>query len=226
MSKRSEPRTVAARTVRGIAWLAVVLVLIARNGAGAQERVGAPQAPSAVHYLMRFRLGAPYTDLWSADREAVDSGVLAVVALPPAEPPLGAGTQSLIFCDGGLAEPLNSRAGSGVVVVILPARCFRAHSDMLDASVWTLVSPELPERFLAKNVGEETNRLRVELGEPAVLRRALKRDAIVRLEEPQFFESKKALLRSAADLIRRYAPEDEHVAVGFSVPPERTFRLP
>ena len=166
-----------------------------------------PDTPAAVEsiiYARKFTLENGYPFNWSKERPVVTSGYLLVLKVNPdlvfprqsAEPVLYVGTQT--------AERVNHGFPSGHVIAIAPGDV-----ALNEALLW-FGTPELPERV-------DTNVAKAELD--------VAKAAGIKPFSAKELDAARArggaelngativdVLRVAADLIRQYAPEEEHIA--------------
>jgi peptidoglycan hydrolase-like protein with peptidoglycan-binding domain len=166
-----------------------------------------PDTPAAVEgiiYARKFTLENGYTFDWSKERPVVTSGYLLVLKVDPdlvfprqvAEPVLYVGAQT--------AQRVNHGFPSGHVIAIAPGDV-----DLTKALIW-FGTPELPERVDTNEAKAELN-----LAKAAGIKPFSK--AEVDAAQAQASEELKGanvvdVLRVAADLIRQYAPEEQHIA--------------
>ena len=166
-----------------------------------------PDTPAAVEsivYARRFALENGYTFDWSKERPVVTSGYLLVLKVDPdlvfprecAEPVLYVGTQT--------AERVNHGFPSGYVIAIVPGDV-----DLHKALIW-FGTPELPERVDTNEAKAELNLAKAAGIKPFSTEEvnAARAQASEELNGATVVD----VLRVAVDLIRQYAPEEEHIA--------------
>ena len=169
-----------------------------------------PIAVEEIHHWMQFELEDPYVDQWNPAHPKVQAGSLVVIQSPLQKDRDGGRTNRILFAGDRVAEPLNPGTESGVVVVIVP---LVGESSIIP--MW-YGSRALPEQLVEGDISGEVQRahaggirgVSAPIGASVSARPA---------QRPRSFADKSGLLRAAAELIRRYAPEDEAIAAGFTI---------
>lgn len=172
-----------------------------------------PTTPSAIKglvYARPFTLASGFPTTWRAEQPMVTSGWLVVLDVNPAlvyprqiaEPVLYAGDQTV--------ERINVGFESGKVVAIIPSRV-----DLKTQPVW-FGTPELPERVDARRiVSERTLATRAGI---LPLPMQLVDAAVAQGGAELRVADKGALLREAANLIIRFAPDETELAQNWLKP--------
>lgn len=173
--------------------------LVVAAGATAQGARPIPPTPAAAEavFAAPFTIREGYRSDWGQERPWVTSGVVLVARVNPnlvfprqvAEPVLFAGNR--------VAERINVGYPSGYVVAIVPGTL-----DLARDPVW-FGTPALPEQVSAGTV--RTERLRAAAAGIRAAAPRIVRDE-VRLQD------REAVLKFAAALIRRYAPDEAELA--------------
>jgi len=163
-----------------------------------------PAAVDGIIYARKFTLQEGYKFRWCKETPVVTSGYLLVLEVNPdlvfarqsAEPVLYVGQQT--------AERLNHGYPSGHVVAIAPGDL-----DLNQALIW-FGTPDLPERVDTEMVNAELDLAKAGGIQPLSTRKL--EVAQTRAGEELKGATIVDVLRVAADLIRQYSPEDEHMA--------------
>jgi hypothetical protein len=172
-----------------------------------------PATPAGVFdlvYARKFTLQEGYQHLWSKDKPTVTTGYLLVLKVDPnlvyarqvAEPVLYVGNQT--------AERLNIGYESGYVVAIVPGDV-----DLKKATLW-FGTPELPERVDANMVKAEAAKAKAANLGPFTEK--VVQDAQAKGNTELKVSSKDELLRTAAELVLQYAPQEKQLAEGLAPP--------
>jgi hypothetical protein len=177
----------------------MVAGLVAAASATAQGVPPIPSTPAAAEavFAAPFTLRQGYRSDWGKERPLVTSGFVVVARVHPDLVYPRQVAEPVLFAGNRVAERINVGYPSGYVVAIVPGTL-----DLARDPVW-FGSPDLPEQVSAMAARAERQRA-VAAGIRAVPPRTVRDE--VQLQDRQ------AVLRLAAALIRRYAPDEAELA--------------
>ncbi|HVP12934.1 MAG TPA: hypothetical protein VMV94_17300 [Phycisphaerae bacterium] len=180
-----------------------------------------PSTPAAVDnlvYARKFTLQEGYQHLWSKDKPTITTGYLLVLKVDPnlvyarqvAEPVLYVGNQT--------AERLNIGYESGYVVAIAPGDV-----DLKKATIW-FGTPELPERVDANMVKAEAAKAKAANIGPFTEK--VVQEAQTKGTGELKVTNRAELLRTAAELILQYSPQEKQLAESLAPQPAKPAPAP
>ncbi|HMQ16513.1 MAG TPA: hypothetical protein PKC49_11110 [Phycisphaerae bacterium] len=175
----------------------------------AAEPPPCPETPATIErllYVRPFTVERPFQHVWRVEQPEVTRGVLIVAAVKPdlvyprqiAEPVLYVGRQT--------ARRVNVGYASGRVIAIVPGDV-----NLETDAIW-FGTPRLPEQVDAKIIAQEIEAaqragIRPVAGEQLRAARSVEPEALKLADE-------EALLREAARLILKHAPDEREQAEG------------
>jgi len=189
----------------------VFLLILAALPARAQEPRGDADWPVAVEELLavqRFELERSFEFDWSAEAKSVRSGTLVVIKVDPELVVSRNALEPVLYAGDTTVQRLNSGAGSGVVIGIVPGEI-----DLNVSPIW-FGAPGLPESVTAEVIEKERDQAREARIAP------LAKDMIERASaETVRAEDFADLLRThVADLVLEYAPEEKELVASWRLP--------
>jgi len=181
----------------------------------------APTPVIDILFARAFELDEPYVNDWRFERPLVSSGWLLVLAVDPALVTPRQTLEPVLYVGDQAAERVNQGAGSGRLVVLVPRTAGERESsggiDVARTRAW-FGAPALPEQVGAGWITREQTRA-VAAG-LAPMPESRVAEAIRRGGPALNLATKTELLRHAAGLVARYAPDERLLVETLRLPPE------
>jgi hypothetical protein len=200
-----------------------VLILALANVckvADASALEAAAVEPGRVSTVLPFHLDEPYVNVQNQDAEAVGSGAVVVVALPDGK---RGDRDRLLFCNTMIVEPLNYARSSRTIVALIPGESLEGTG--LESAVLWFGPQAFAEEFSREDVLGAWEAAQALPRSRISLTNLVQEGGATIATSSARFANKRELLRYAADLIDRHAPEDVGIADSFRIPVENTIDL-
>lgn len=174
-----------------------------------------PATPAAVQdivFIQPFTLEQGEQSTWRAEKPVVTSGYIIVLKVNPALVYPRQTAEPVLYVGDTTAERLNVGYLSGHVVAVVGAEITGEKAmDLSKVKIW-FGTPELPERVDATRIAQESA-----LADAAGIKpfAAQKISALLAQNETLREANKAGILDDVAALIRRFSPDEEHVAAGY-----------
>lgn len=202
--------------IRTLTFVTTALLLVSGQASWigtstAAAQTPTPQPPRSVNdilYAQPFKLKKGYTNTWSKGHELVSSGVLIVLAVPPALAEPRDALEPILYAGSTPVQRLNHGGQSGRVIGIVPGA-----TDLAASPIW-FGAVGLPERVTAASARAELSRAQKSGIRPFT---ADKLRSVT--HPPAAAADLDALLRDVAStLVSEYSPQEKYLANSWRLP--------
>lgn len=198
------------KVLKQIGWSTLALAFTCAAAAAPPPIPDTPAPVLDIVHAVPFTLDESYTHLWRAEKPEVRTGYLVVLKVEPDLVYPRQRPEPVLYVANQTAERLNVGYRSGHVVAIVPAVLDDVkHPDYIDlakASIW-FGTPGMPEQIDREQIATEITRAARQRIRPLPAARV--EAARTTGGEMMREETKNDLVRRAAELVRRYSPQEE-----------------